>query len=168
MRSLARPSFAVMGLALLAACAQMSEAEARAALARWFVPGDSLYFKSKSTCTAAVYSLRSGAVRSALPVLGNVTDALEQMRARGVLGMGHPDGTADEAFVAVMNADRATGVALQNAAVGARSCMDDTTQGIFNQLLTTRGAVLAFDPDTGLVAIMDPGTGLVVLAGGPG
>jgi len=132
------------------------------------VPGDSLYFKSKSTCTAAVYSLRSGAVKSALPVAGNVDEALARLEARGVLGMAHPEGTPDEAFIAVMNADRAIGVGLQNAAVGARACMDDATQGILNQLLKTRGAVLAFDPETGLVAIMDPGAGLVVLAGGAG
>ena len=155
-------------VAVLTACAQMGEAEARAVLARWFVPGDNLYFKSKSTCTAAVYSLRSGAVKSTLPVAGNVDEALERMRARGVLGMAHPDGTPDEAFIAVMNADRAIGVGLQNAAVGARACMDDATQGIFNQLLKTKGAVLAFNPETGLVAIMDPGAGLVVLAGGAG
>ena len=163
-----RGYLAILLLVVVTACAQMGEAEARAVLARWFVPGDSLYFKSKSTCTAAVYSLRSGAVKSTLPVAGNVDEALERMRARGVLGMAHPDGTPDEAFIAVMNADRAIGVGLQNAAVGARACMDDATQGIFNQLLKTKGAVLAFDPETGLVAVMDPGAGLVVLAGGAG
>ncbi len=168
MRPPRRPHLLIVALVLLTACARLSEAEARAVLAQWFVPGDNLYFKAKSRCVAAVYALRSGAVKSALPVAGNVEAALERMRARGVLGLAHAQGTPDEAFVAVMNADRATGVALQGAMVQARECMDETTEGMFNQVLTARGAVLAFDPQSGLAAVMAPDGGLVVLAGGAG
>ena len=158
----------LLGLAVLAACARMDEAGARQLLERWFWLGDNTYFNSTGECTAAAYDLRSADIKSALALDNNVRPALATMKRRGVLALSHPEGTPDEGFVAVMNADRQTGVALQEAAFSARACMDTPTEGVFRQLLSTPGAVLVFDREAGVMAVMDPKSQRVMLAGGAG
>ncbi len=153
-------------LLALAACARMDEAGARAILERWFWVGETVYFKSTRSCTAAVYALRSGDVKSTLAPEENVRAALAAMKRGQVMALRHPEGTPDEAFIAVMNQERPVGVALQDAAFSARACMDEVNEGVFHQLFSTPGALLVFDNQAGVVAVMDADARLVLLAGG--
>lgn len=165
---MARPRaiFALLGLAILAACERMDEDEARAILERWFWLGDNVYFNAARECSAAVYELRSGEVKSALALDSGVGAALATLQRRGVMALSHQKGTPDEAFIEVMNQDRPVGVALQYAVFSARTCMDEAAEGVFHQLFSSPGAVLVFDRETSVVAVMDPKLRMVVLAGG--
>ena len=153
-------------LLALTACAQMDEAGARAILARWFVPGEALYFRSTRDCTAGLFRLRSGEVKPRLVPEERVSAALAALERGKVLALAHPQGTPDEAFVEVMNQSRPVGVALQEAAFSARECMDEEAQGLYRRLWTTPGAVLVFDRAAGLVAVMDPEARMAALATG--
>jgi len=163
-----RPFLAPLALLVLSGCAQMDEAQARGVLERWFWLGENVYFRSTRDCTAAVYTLRSDEVKSTLNPEMQVGAALAGLARGKVMGITHPEGTPDEAFIEVMNQNRPVGVALQDAAFSARACMDGEAQGIFHQVLSTPGALLVFDHAAGIVAVMDGQAGLVVLAGGAG
>ena len=165
---LARPILAPLALLALGACAQMQEAEARAILERWFWLGENVSFSSTRDCTAAVYELRSGDVKSTLAPEARVGAALAALERRSVMALRHAEGTPDEAFVEVMNQSRPVGVALQDAAFSARACMDEQAEGVFHALLSTKGALLVFDREAGVVAVMDGESRLVVLAAGAG
>ncbi len=157
-----------LAMLVLSGCAQMQEAEARAVLERWFWLGENSYFNSTRDCTAAVYELRGGEVKSTLNPEARVSAALAGLERRGVMALSHPEGTPDEAFVEVMNQDRPVGVALQEAVFSARACMDEAAEGVFHQLLSSPGALLVFDREAGIAAVMDGEARLVVLAGGAG
>ncbi len=163
----ARRILAPLALLLLpAACAQMDEAGARAILERWFWLGEMRYFNSTRTCTAALYELRSGEVKSALAPEARVGAALAALERGGVLALTHPEGTPDEAFVEVMNRSRPVGVALQETAFSARACMDEATEGAFHRMFSAPGALLVFDRGAGLVAVMEPQARQVLLVAG--
>lgn len=162
----ARALAGLLSLVILAACARMGEDEARAILERWFWLGDNVYFNSTRECTAALYELRSGEIKSALAVDNSVRAALAALERRSVMALRHEEGTPDEAFIEVMNQDRPVGVALQYAAFSARACMDEAAEGAFHQLFSSPGAVLVYERSANVVAVMDPDLRMVVLAGG--
>ena len=164
----ARPILAPLAFVALSGCAQMQEADARAILERWFWLGENVWFSSDRECTAAIYQLRGGEVKSTLNPEGRVGAALAGLERHGVMALSHPEGTPDEAFVEVMNQNRPTGVALQEAVFSARACMDEAAEGVFHQLLSSQGALLVFDREAGVAAVMDGEARLVVLAAGAG
>ena len=153
-------------LMTLTSCARHTEDAARALVSQWFELGETLYFESKSKCTAAVYRVRTGDVKSRVPLFASVDAVSANGQQDRAFALTVPDTSADALFIQLMNADRPTGVAIQAAGIEARNCMTEKARNTFYAALTVQPSVLVFSPGDGAFAVLDPLRHLVVLTSG--
>ena len=157
---------ALAALLTLGACDRHSEDEARALMGGWFDLGETLYFESNSGCTAAVFRVKSGDVKSRVPLFDSaeavvVSGRLQQPFALSVRGK-----TADLLFLDLMNADRPTGVAIQAVGIKARDCMNDRARSTFFAALNADPSTVVFSLAETAFAVLDPVRGVAMLTSG--
>ena len=157
---------ALCALALLVACQRHSEEEARTLAAGWFDLGETLAFESRSACTAAVFRVKSGAVKSRLPLFDSAEAVLASGRQDGPFALSVTGKTADQLFIDLMNAHRPTGVAIQAVGLSARPCMDDRVKQAFFSALNADPSVVVFSRGDSAFAVLDPVRALAVFTGG--
>lgn len=160
------PVLALAALAFVAACDRHSEDEARAIAAQWFDIGETLHFDSRRPCTAAVFRAQSGEVKSRVPLFASVEEVIGNRAQPDAFAISNEEMSVDALFVAFMEADRATGLALQETSLAARACMDDATRQAFYSALTVSPSVLVFSAPDGAIAILDPVRRHVVMTSG--
>ena len=163
---LAAGLLALAGLLTLGACDRPSEDEARALMSGWFDLGETLYFESQSGCTAAIYRVKSGDVKSRVPLFDTaeavvISGHLQKPFALSVRGK-----SADALFIDLMNADRPTGVAIQAVGIHARACMNERARNTFYAALTADPSTVVFSRAAHAFAVLDPVRGVVMLTSG--
>lgn len=159
---------ALAGLLALAGCARHSEEEARALVAGWADLGETLYFESRRACTVAVYRLKSADVKARVPLFESAEAVIRNGRQEGAFALSVPGKTADRLFIELMNADRSTGVALQEVMLEARPCMSGTARNSFYAALNADPSVVIFSRGQAASAVLDPVRGIVVFTSGGG
>ena len=163
-----RPLGAALCLAVLAACARDSEAAQRARLSDWVSLGQTLSFLARRGCAVGVYAVVTGAVKSALPVTASAPEMRHALEARGAAVLALPGQGGDAALLAMINHDRATGMAMRRAALEARACMDAAAEGRFRAALEQPGTVLGWDAGARALLLMRPAEGWLMLVSGEG
>ncbi|MCF3594515.1 hypothetical protein LZG00_10930 [Rhodobacteraceae bacterium LMO-12] len=163
---LAVGSLALTGLLTLGACDRHSEDEAHALMAGWFDLGETLYFESQSGCTAAIYRVKSGDVKSRVPLFDSVAAVVASDRLQKPFAISVRGKTADALFIDLMNADRPTGVAIQAAGINARDCMNERARNTFHAALNADPSIVVFSVSETAFAVLDPVRGVVMLTSG--
>ncbi len=158
----------LVALTVLTACARHDEGDVRVILDRWFSLGETQYFYSNRACSAAMYTSRGGGPKSALQVQTEMRRALAALARRGEMALAIPGQNPDQTFLDIMNADRPIGVAVQAAALGARHCMDDATEGAFHAALSNPDALFAWHAGERALVLYDPGQKAVFWASSEG
>ncbi|HGG06084.1 MAG TPA: hypothetical protein ENK28_11550 [Aliiroseovarius sp.] len=158
----------LVALTVLGACARHDQGDVRAVLDRWFSLGEAQYFYSSSACSAAMYPVRGGGAKSALQIDTGIRPALAALARRGEMAVAISGQNPDQTFLDIMNADRPTGVAIQAAALGARHCMDDATEGAFHAALSNADALFVWHGGERAVVVFDPGQKAVFWASSDG
>lgn len=158
----------ILALATLAltACDRHSEDEARALAAHWFDIGETLHFASQRHCTAAVFRAQSGEVKSRVPLFASAEAVIGNGAQAGIFAISASDSSVDVLFLALMNADRPTGLALRETGLAARPCMTEATRQAFHSALTVSPSVLVYSAPDGAFAVLDPVRRHVVLTSG--
>jgi hypothetical protein len=166
MRAVAAPltrlTATVVVLAGVSACAREDEAGMRARLAAWVALGETRHFAAQAGCAAGLFGLVDTGMKAAMPVAGSVPGMLRALQRHGRAALDDAGQPPDAALVALVDADRVTGYAVRRAALEARACMDDATEGALRAALTSDAAVLAFDGDSGTAMLLDRDTGVMV------
>jgi len=157
---------ALAGLMTLGACERHSEEEALRLMSGWFDLGETLYFESRKGCTAAIYRVKSGDVKSRVPVFDSVEAVAVSGRLQKTFALSIRDKTADELFIDLMNADRSTGIAIQAAGVAARPCMSERARNTFFAVLNAEPSTVVFSNAETAFAVLDPVRGIVMLTSG--
>lgn len=158
--------WAVVCLGLVAACAREDEGALRARVAQWASIGETLAFHATPDCAAAVFRLTAPDIKSAMPVAGDARTMLVQLRRAGRAALAAGGQSPDAGLVEIVNADRATGMAMRRAALEGRACMDEGVEDAFLRGLKGARSILAWDGESGTVMILDPDSGLVTVAMG--
>lgn len=163
-----RPMGAALCLAALAACARDSEAAQRERLAGWVSLGQTLSFEARRGCAVGVYAVVTGAVKSALPLTASPPEMRRALDARGAAALALPGQGGDAALLAMINHDRATGMAMRRAALEARACMDAVAEGRFRAALERPGTVVGWDWQARALLLLRPEDGWLMLVSGEG
>lgn len=153
-------------LAVLASCDRYSESEMRDRVARFLPVTQTLSFKAKLDCSAGAFRLKDASIGAEVSVATGLIGMLTMLNRRSIVALDDPQVSPDRAMVDAANFDRATGMAMRRAILEARACMDDQLSTEFGRLLSTPGAVLAFDREKTSVMIIDHDNLVVVVARG--
>ncbi len=155
-------------MALAMACARDEEAAQRDRLDQWFSLGETLAFEAASGCAAAVYEVKSGGVKAAMPLTGSADEMVRVLGQRGRAALVQPGETPDQAMVGLVNHKRDLGMRLRRTGLEGRDCMGEITESAFRHAIDTRGAILAFDEASGSLMLLEPKSGLLIVAMGAG
>lgn len=155
-------------LAAPAACKREDEASLRDRLEPWFAVGETLAFTARRDCAAAAFRLVHAEIGAGVAVASSVPEMLRVRPGQRALAVDAPDLAPDAAMVAIVNADRPTGMAMRRAALEARACMAGPLEGTFRQTLLNPRAVLVWDGAGRTVLLLDRDAGLLVVAMGEG
>lgn len=151
---------ALMGLACLlglGGCALDEESELRNALSGSLALAETRYFASDSTCTAAVFALRSLNPSSRIARARSMSEALRLLGHGRAVMFDLPDQSPNAVSEQVMSSDLAQGLGLLSNAVGAATrCADDALGRHFYRILTTPDARMIFDPAGNAVILISP------------
>ncbi|MDT8327173.1 MAG: hypothetical protein RQ750_07285 [Roseovarius sp.] len=153
-------------MALVTACVRDEEAAQRDRLEQWFSLGETVEFKAERDCAAAVYKVRGGGAKAAMPLTESVGEMLRVLAKRGHAAVARPGQTPDQSMVMLANLSRDTGMRMRRAGLEARACMGEITESAFRHAIETPSAVLAFDEASGSLILLEPKSGLLVVAMG--
>ena len=153
---------------MLSACERDSETKLRSELDNWFFLGDTVYFKSQMRCTGAVFRVAVASPRSSLSVQDDPARAKAAFQSSTVAAIQMEGRTPVEMTDAMLLSG--TGVfGKQVLAAGALvgACFEDPElSGLFHDVLTRPGALLAYDRTTDGLIVVDPlGSRLYYIAG---
>lgn len=153
----AYPLAALAGLAALIGCALHGEAALRAGLEDQFYIGDTLYFESKLTCTAAVFRADQNDPRPDFPLFDSLEEAQDTYVATGLAGLrisGKSPHQITDALLATPS-----GMLGQQALAAAAQVEPCITPAISRGLkfaMTRPGALLAYDRALSGLIVIDP------------
>ena len=157
---------ALATLSLTAACVREDEAGLRDRLDQWFSLGDTVGFAARQDCAAGAFRLVDPSIKAQMTVASSVGSMLMQLDRVGRVALDDTAQSPDRAMVAVVNAQRHTGMQMRRAALEGRACMDDIVTSAFRHALDAPRAILAYDQDARSLMLLDPVTGLLVVTMG--
>ncbi|WP_424939449.1 hypothetical protein [Aliiroseovarius sp. S253] len=151
------PLVAATSITLLSGCNLHSEKKLRTSLEQYFTLGDTLFFNSKMTCTAAVFRAALNDVKPEMPMAATSLETQEFFRSTGKAAV-RAEGQTPHALTDEMltTEDGAFGRQALAAAALVGKCLSDTNSQDFHRALTRPGATIAYDTGVGGVMILDP------------
>ncbi len=142
-------------LTLLSGCALDKEEDLRLQLSQWVTLGDTYFFKSSGTCTAAVFHTENPRISSLLGAARSVDTGLK-MVAEGQPVVFKVGGKSPNALVeAIMSRDLPHGISLLNSGLAGVNCMSELVKSIYHQAIMNPTSRMAFIPDGHGVMIVD-------------
>lgn len=155
-------------LSLLTGCALDKEEELRAQLGDWVTLGDTYFFSSTSSCTAAVFHAESTRISSLLEPARSVDTGLK-MLAEGQSVVFKVGGKSPNALVeAIMSRDLPHGIGVLNSGLAGVNCMSELVKSIYHQAIMNPASRMAFIPEGRAVLVVDPQAKAVIYVRGNG
>lgn len=142
-------------LAVAAACALDAEEEVRAQAETWAALGDTAYFESKWTCTAAVFAVEEPRIRSFITKVRSVERGLRLLGEGETVAFAVDGLSPTQVSEAVMSADLPKGISVLNSGVSARDCMEGTVPAAYLAALNDPQSILIFAPENKAMAVLD-------------
>lgn len=148
----------VTALASLTSCALDQEDTLRADLSRWLHLGETRYFQSQTSCTAAVFALTEPEFKEERPApAASVATALRRIEANEPVRFVMVGRSPDQISQALMSADLARGLGVLSSGVGpALSCLEDWVSSGVYHVLTSPEAQLVYDPSENALLLVYP------------
>ena len=148
---------ALVGLALigLAGCAMDKEAEVRERLGDWVSLGDTTYFNSSMSCTAAVFEVDGLRITSLISKARSIATGMTLLEdgkavAFDVKGLS-PNGVSEQ----IMTQNLSRGLGVLSSGVAGKDCMTDDIKQAYLRSLLDPNSVLMFDPNGNVMAVLD-------------
>lgn len=145
----------ISALFLLSGCALDKEDELRLQLSEWVMLGDTYFFESSGSCTAAVFHTESPRISSLLPKARSVDTGLK-MLAEGQPVVFKVGGKSPNALVeAIMSRDLPHGIGILNSGLAGVNCMSELVKSIYHQAIMNPTSRMAFIPEGHAIMIVD-------------
>ena len=140
----------------LSACTLDSEAELRKQLMNWVKLGDTFYFSSSSTCTAAIFHIETARISSTLESVRSVETGM-QMVTEQLPVLFKVKGKSPNAIVEeIMSKDLPNGLGVLNSGLAGVSCMSDEEKTLYYRAITNRNSQMAYLPTENAMLVVDP------------
>ncbi len=147
-----------LALLALASCDLDKEAELRSTLTQQLYVLETVHFASKSTCTAAVYTLALSEFRKGYAGATSVKTALELIAQGKAVHFIMPGQSPNAISEQVMTGDLPSGLGLMSAAVGpAENCMPEpVARGYFRVLMSPETDLVYLPQDNSILLLYRP------------
>ncbi|WP_027259458.1 hypothetical protein [Leisingera aquimarina] len=144
------------GLLLLTGCTLDKEEEVRVLLSDWTELGETFFFQSSSTCTAAVFhTTEQPRITSLLDRARSVNTGMK-MLADGKPVVFRVAGKSPNAVTeAIMSRDLPQGIGILNSGLAGVNCMTEIVKGVYYRAILNPQSNLVFVPDTHAMVVLD-------------
>ena len=144
-------------LAVLAGCALDTQESLKKQLSARLYILEVMHFTSKSSCTAAVFTLALGAFRKPYPQARSIDSALERIRGQNQVQFQLDGLSPNEITEAIMSRDLPHGLGLISAGIGpARDCMDARIARGYHRVLLSPLSQMVYLPQDNALLILYP------------
>lgn len=158
----------ITSMALLSGCTLDQEDDLRAQLSAWVVLGDTYFFESNSSCTAAVFHAESPRISSLLEPARSVDTGLK-MLAEGQAVVFKVGGKSPNALVeAIMSRDLPHGISVLSSGLAGVNCMSELVKSIYHQAIMNPTSRMAFIPEGHAIMVVDAQAKAVIYVRGKG
>ncbi len=139
----------------LAACSLDKEDMLRAELAGWLELAETLEFSSESTCTAAVFRLKSPEISDRLTKVRSVDVAVDYLQSGRTVLFDMPDASPNAVSERIMTGNLETGLGLLSNGVGpAQRCLSDRAGIAFYNAIMSPDARMIYDPEGNAMTVV--------------
>ncbi|MEL7013268.1 MAG: hypothetical protein AAFO72_08305 [Pseudomonadota bacterium] len=151
---------------LVTGCDRLDEVEMRDRVAQFFPLGATLAFHSQIDCSAGAFRLVDETIGAEVSVEPSIIGMIIMLEKRDVVAVDDPTLSPDEVMIKAANYARDRGMSMRRTVLEARACMDDKLTEEFGRLLSSPGAIFAYDNETSLVMILDQRNRVLLVARG--
>ncbi|MDE4131945.1 hypothetical protein PXK00_02405 [Phaeobacter sp. QD34_3] len=164
-----RMTLALMaGLFLLSACALDEEEEVRAMVSPWVQLGDTYFFESSSTCTAAVFHTASPRISSLVSKARSVSTGMKMLSEGKPVSFDVGGKTPNMLTEEIMSRDLPQGISVLNSGLAGANCMSELVKSIYYQAIMNPQSRLIFVPDGDAMIVVDRQAGALIYVRGNG
>ncbi|UWQ42646.1 hypothetical protein K3718_06035 [Leisingera aquaemixtae] len=143
-------------LAFLPACALDKEAALRAQLSAWVELGETFFFQSSMSCTAAVFHTAENPRITSLVKRARSLNTGMTMLETGEPVMFAVAGKSPNAVTEdIMSRDLPQGLEVLNSGLAGLTCMTDLVKSVYYQAIRNPASTLVFVPETGAMVVLD-------------
>lgn len=139
----------------LVGCDLDRESDVRASVEDWVKIGETLYFVSRSSCTAALFDVKSTRISSVLKKVRSLEAALRAVKGVQPIAFEIAGSSPTQVTEDIMTADLPTGLGLLTAGTSAKACMADEMGNAYYNALLDPTSIMIFDPELRSVAVFD-------------
>lgn len=150
----------------LAGCTLDEEQTVRDRLDTWLSLKETVYFESKSDCTAGLFRTAYPDIKSAAARVTSVGEGLTVLSTGQPVAFAVPDLSPAEVSEGITSVNLPEGVGVITSGLGGRKCMDETMIRRFAAALTAPDAIMIFDTTENALAILRPAQRLVFFTRG--
>lgn len=154
-RRAAYAALAALALIGLAGCAMDKEEEVRAQIGDWVKLGETGYFHSTMSCTAAVFRVKGLRITSLISKARTVGTGMTLLKQGNAVAFDlkglSPNAVSEE----IMTIDLAQGIGVLSSGVAGKDCMSADVKRAYLRALLDPEAVLMFDPNGNMMAVLD-------------
>ncbi|OED50291.1 hypothetical protein [Leisingera sp. S232] len=143
-------------LALLSACALDKEETLRTQLSAWVELGETFFFQSSMSCTAAVFHTVENPRITSLVGRARSLNTGMKMLDTGKPVMFAVSGKSPNAVTEeIMSRDLPQGLGVLNSGLAGVGCMSDLVKSVYYQAIRNPASSLVFVPESGAMVVLD-------------
>ncbi len=152
-----RPALCLLStLLVLSACALDKEEALRSQLSAWVELGETFFFESSMSCTAAVFHTpESPRLTSQLARARSLNTGMQMLEAGTPVVFAISGKSPNAVTEDIMSRDLPQGLGVLNSGLAGVSCMSDLVKSIYYQAIRNPTSNLLFVPDSGAMVVLD-------------
>ncbi|MBE1294966.1 hypothetical protein [Phycobacter azelaicus] len=158
----------ISGMLLLSACALDKEEEVRAHVSPWVKLGDTYFFESSSSCTAAVFHTESPRISSLVSKARSVSTGMKMLSEGKPVAFDVGGKTPNMLTEDIMSRDLPQGISVLNSGLAGANCMSELVKSIYYQAIMNPQSRLIFDPEGDAMIVVDRQAGALIYVRGNG
>ena len=132
---------------VISGCALDKEEDLRLQLSQWVTLGETYFFQSSSTCTAAVFHTESPRISSLLTAARSVDTGLKMLEQGQPLVFKVGNKSPNALVESIMSRDLPQGISMLNSGLAGVNCMSELVKSIYHQAIMNPTSRMAFIPD---------------------
>jgi hypothetical protein len=142
-------------LLILSGCTLDKEEEVRAKLADWVTLGETYFFESNGSCTAAVFHVESPRISSLLEPARSVDTGLKMLAQGQAVVFKVGDKSPNALVEAIMSRDLPHGISVLSSGLAGVNCMSELVKSIYHQAIMNPTSNMAFIPEGNAIMVVD-------------
>ncbi|UWQ77867.1 hypothetical protein K3725_11095 [Leisingera sp. S132] len=143
-------------LAVLSGCALDKEEALRAQLSAWVELGETFFFQSSMSCTAAVFhTAENPRITSLVDRARSLNTGMKMLETGKPVMFAVAGKSPNTVTEEIMSRDLPQGLGVLNSGLAGVGCMTDLVKSVYYQAIRNPGSSLVFVPETGAMVVLD-------------